>query len=581
MASTIPIYFETGLDPVFGLLSLPAVGARLRTAVVICPPWGWDDVSSYRSRRRWATTLAEAGHPTLRFGLPGADNSGGGPSDPARVDAWVAAVSTAAAKLRETYEPNQVAAVGVGLGGLLAQEAIARGAEIDEIVLWGSPPSGRAFSRQALAFSNMQEWSAEEAELPEGWIEAGGFLLSAETIAALRGISPWPPPESPLRRALLLERDGTAVEAKVRDGLTAAGVEVSTGAGRGWGLMVSHPERSSLPLEVVGAVETWLRRGEEEEASGGDRLAGEPKAPAWARGELDLLVEGRPIKESPLLVEQGFGQSFGVLTVPSKGAGTDLCAVFLNAGAVRHVGPNRMWVETGRRWAAAGIPSLRVDLEAIGEADGDESRLLEVSEFYTERYEHQVGRVLDALQSRGVGNRFLLVGLCAGAYWSFRAALSDDRVEAAVLLNAGALRWHPEILGEREARKISQIRHWRRWKKLLRGDIGRERLGSFLRSLLRRLSRRAGGRRDFDADLDRLRERGTRLSMAFSGSESLAAELESEAIPSRLERWPNVTIQALPGEDHTLRPLSAQLAARDLLDRELERVRARGGASYH
>ena len=60
----------------------------------------------------------------------------------------------------------------------------------------------------------------------------------------------------------------------------------------------------------------------------------------------------------------------GILTEP-VGPAVDLCAVWLNAGPQRRIGPNRMWVETARRWAALGVPSVRVDLAAIGDADGD------------------------------------------------------------------------------------------------------------------------------------------------------------------------------------------------------------------
>jgi alpha/beta superfamily hydrolase len=33
-----------------------------------------------------------------------------------------------------------------------------------------------------------------------------------------------------------------------------------------------------------------------------------------------------------------------------------------------------MWVEASRRWAALGVATLRIDLEGIGDADGDAGR---------------------------------------------------------------------------------------------------------------------------------------------------------------------------------------------------------------
>jgi hypothetical protein len=572
--ATVPFYFDSAFDPVFGLLTLPPAGVPVRTSVLLCPPWGWDEVASYRSRRRWAEALAEAGHPSLRFSYPATGDSAGEPGDAARVEASVAAVRAAADNLRGSHGAR-VAAIGLGLGGLLAHEAISGGAAIEELVLWAAPGSGRAFARQTLAFSQMQEWAGSETGLAEGWVEAGGFLLGPEADGELRGLAPSLPEDASLRRALLLDRDGTEVDAKTREGLEGAGVEVTSAPGRGWGAMVSHPERSRLPLEVVGTVESWLRQGEGEAAASSAEARGrQVGVPSWGRQELPLRVGGREIVEAPLALEQEFGRAFGVLATPAEGPDGDLCVVFLNAGAVRHTGPNRIWVETARRWAGRGVSSLRVDLEAIGEADGDESRLRSVPEFYVDRYEAQVERVLDALQARGLGNRFLLVGLCAGGFWSFRTALRDPRVEAAILLNPGALVWHENILNEREVHKITQARQWSRWKKLLSGGVERERLRSFLRSLLQRSSWRRGGRAagGFEADLDRSRDAGVRLTIAFSGDEPLAAELEREGVSAQLQRWPNLALHSLPGSDHTLRPLSAQRAARELLDEELGRI---------
>ncbi|HET7121212.1 MAG TPA: alpha/beta hydrolase [Solirubrobacterales bacterium] len=564
MVSTIPLYFEAGLEQVFALLSLPALGTPLRSSVLICSPWGWDEVASYRSRRRWAETLAAAGHPTLRFSRPGTGDSRGAPGDPDRAEAWVAALTAAAENLRESYPQRRVAALGLGLGGVLAREAAGRGAPIDDLVLWGSPASGRAFVREITAFSGMQDWAGEETGLPEGWIEAGGFVISAETAAALRQLPAAAGSRSRLTRALLLDRDGAAPATAVTEWLNAAGAVVTNGSGAGWGDFVSHPERTTLPEEVAGAVETWLHEGE----AGDAPTAVEPSAPAWGRDELELDTGGAAVRESPLSVEQDFGSAFGVLAEPTE-AGAGLCAVFLNAGAVPHVGPNRLWVETARRWAGRGVPSLRVDLEGIGEAGGDEQRLREVSEFYTDRYDPQVARLLDVLQARGLGDRFLLVGLCAGGFWSYRAALRDPRVTGAVLLNAGALRWHENILQEREARKIGQAREWGRWRKLLRGEISRERLLSFLHSLFSRSSWRRETDAGFATELDQLRDKGVHLSLAFSGREPLHAELQREGVISQLERWPNVALHELPGSDHTLRPLAAQRGARELLDEQL------------
>jgi dienelactone hydrolase len=580
MPSPRSVYLDTEPDPISAIYHPPQPGVEPASAVLICPPWGWDEVASYRSRRAWAERLAAAGHPTLRFALPATGNSAGSPRDPERLRAWRSALSGAAAWLREASGAQRLAALGLGLGGLLARAALAEGAPIDELVLWGAPASGWAFARETRAFSRLQAWNGAvaaerpEAALPEGWIEAGGFVLSAETLAGLRELGPEIEPGPRLRRALLLERDGVAVDEGLRDGLATAGIEVEVAPGPGWADLVSHAEHTKLSARTADLVAEWLAqpldRGEPAAAAGPAEL-----------GEMEIEVEGHGVRERVLEVELPFGRATGVIAEPAGTPGSDLCAICLNAGAVRSIGPNRIWVETARRWAAAGMPTLRIDLEGIGEADGEAPA--DVTEFYLPKFERELGAVLDQLEQRGLGRRFVLAGLCAGGYWAFQRALGDPRVETVLLLNSGALAWDPGLVAQREARKVGRASqgHW--WGRLLRGEVGFSKLRSLARSLLvaggRSLRSLPGRRRgslkaSVYADLDRLSEAGTALHMAFSDEEPLAAELRAYGVFDELGRWPELTVTRLPGADHTLRPVAAQAAAREFLDTELARLRS-------
>ena len=582
-----PVYLKSGSEIIFGLFHAPPPGASPARAVLICAPWGWDETASYRSRRLWAERLSEAGHPTLRFDLPSVGDSSGIPSDPARVKAWVAAIVTATEWLQDAGGGAGVAVLGLGLGGLLARVALSDGAPIEDLVLWAAPIGGRIFVRETRAFSRLQPWGAAgggdriASQLPDGWLEAGGFVLTAQTLEDLAALEPAFSSSMALRRALLLDRDGIAADPSLREDLEGAGVEVTADEGDGWGAMVAHPERTVPPLAVFERVESWLAE------EGGEESAGEPDLLVHSAAEaLELEVGGRRIRESALTVELPFGRAFGVLGEPIADPVPGLCGIFFNAGAIRHIGPNRIWTETARQWAARGLRTLRVDLEAIGEADGDGSKLTEVAEFYVPQYEDQISSVLDALEEQGLGSRFLLVGLCVGGYWSFRTALRDRRTAAALLLNAGALVWHSELLAEREARKLGRVFERRWWHKLSRGEVGLARLRALAASLLARLAhlarssaRRLTGRgealegiRSIATLLDLLRETEIPVVMAFSGDEPLYTDLEAADIPAHLDRWPNVELGSLPGYDHTLRPIAAQRAARELLDHELARV---------
>ncbi|MBA3866604.1 MAG: hypothetical protein H0X42_09725 [Solirubrobacterales bacterium] len=586
-----PIYLESDDQTSLALFHAAGQGGSNRSSVLICPPWGWDEVASYRTRRKWAQRLAESGHPTLRLELPATGDSGGTPADAGLVDSWIGAIAAAASWLKSAGGGSPLVALGLGLGGLLGLESLTAGAPIDEMALWAMPALGRGFVRETRAFSRLQAWQVDDdsaelaAGLPEGWLEAGGFTLSAETMESLAALDSRAGGSPALRRALLLDRDGIAVDRGLRERLERGGVEVSLAPGVGWGEMVSHPERSRLPLNAAERFEAWLDAGR---TPPGDAPAGRAEAPVAAE-RIELSAGGSDIHESPLILDQPWGQAFGVLVSPTADRVPDLVAVFLNAGAVREIGPSRIWVETSRAWAGQGVPGLRLDLEGIGEADGPAAGSLRVADFYDSKYQGQITAALDALIERGVGRRFVLVGLCAGGYWSFRTAVADRRVGVVLAINAGALRWSPDLLAEREARKAGRAlqRHW--WAKLIRGDVGLRKVGRLAGSMLvrvarslRRLGSRAVGRggdplsAGIEADLDALRESGTRVVIAFSGEEPLGHEVMQSAIPGQLARWPETALLDLPGSDHTLRPIAAQVAVRELLDGELARELAPG-----
>lgn len=560
--------------------------------MLVCSPWGWDEVASYRPRRALALRLAAAGHPTLRFDLPGSGNSAGSPRDVDLVESWLAALAGAAAWLR-AESGREVVAVGLGLGGLLAQEAAARGAEIAGLALWAAPLSGAAFVKEVEKFARLQTWQKAgeggAAKVEPGWTEASGFLLGPETAAALRALAP-SPAAGRLRRALLLGRNGVEADQGLQQALRDAGTEVEAGPGRGrgWGAMVSHPERARLPDAAAEEIEAWLAAGDSAAATAppASRLPFDPhsgrKGNLDARSEeLTLTVDGAHVAEAPLAFEAPAQAVFGIRVAPEAAVDPGLCAVFFNAGGVRNTGPNRMWVERARAWAARGVPSVRIDLEAIGEGGGDPDGIPPGNDFFGERFERQAAAVLEQLRERGLGSRFLLVGLCSGGYFAFRTAQRASGIETVVLINPWTLVWYPELEDEREARKATRVVQGRYLGKLFKGEVAWSKLSALAKSMLADAGRRVRGigsarrtrrRRwaELESGLDRIRDAGTRLRIAFSDGEPLTDELAELGFEAALPRWPNLSLVELPGSDHTLRPYGAQRALAELLDAELE-----------
>ncbi len=613
------LYLDCPRGPVFGFHH-PAQGRARATAVLLCPPFGNGELCSYRSRRDWAMQLARAGHATLRIDLPGCGDSSGGPGDRELMAAWTQAVAEGGEWLRAHAGAVRVAAVGIGLGGLLAALAIAEEAPIDDLVLWAVPSRGRTLVRELRAFTRLEDAAPLQADpalgsAPDGSVMNGGFVLSAETVAALEALdlTTLVLPEAERRRVLMLERDGIEVDERLRGFLAARGAAVTVAPGPGYGAMMAEPYLSRSPDAVFATVEDWLAAAEpaseegppagaraatQETAPAGTEPANEevPPAAAQARPEACAQIElggtEARVRETPLAVEHPYGRLFGVLAEPDTEERASLCVIFLNAGAIRRVGPNRMWVEAARRFAARGVATLRVDFAGIGDADGDDSAWADDASFHVPEYVEQTRAAIDALVARGLPSRFVLAGLCSGAYWAFHAALADDRVAGALMVNPRVLFWDGRRALVQEAGHAHKLLEGRIWVKLVRGGFSRERVLTFARALLALLARvparaatrtRAaltGGDR-VERALDRLQESGKHLLFVFGPMEQLRLELELDGRLADLQARENVTLELIDGDSevHTLEPLSLQRRVHELLDRGLEHELSRAPAT--
>ena len=550
----------------------PAQGGP-RTAVVLVPPYGWEEIATHRARREWALHLAHAGHHVLRIDLPGTGDSEGSLDDAGRWKSWIAATCSAAAWLRAESGAPRVAAIGLGTGGYVAAQAAAAG-EVDDLVLWGTPARGRQYLRELAAFGALESGRIVEGGGPPspppsgGGVEAGGFVLP-ETVAATIGAIDLAGSALPQGvRVLLLDRDGAGATGKLEDALRANGVEVETARGSGYAAMLAPPDESVPPREAFAVVDGWLERG------GKGRAA--PSADRWA---VTPTLELEGVRERPLEIDRPGLVLRGVVAEPTAEAVQPLTLVFLNAAAIRRIGPHRLWTETARRWAERGVPAFRLDLEGIGDADGDGLGYREVARFYDLHLVDHVTSALDALVAEGLPPRFVLIGLCSGGYWGFQAALVDDRVAAAVLMNTRILYWHDHLDAFRDLQRTRLLKRAVVWKRILRGDVSWERWRSFARTMALsaavrlRLRRRTFEPSVFDWQAEhaakgftQLREAGRRAHFVFCDGEPLRDELESAGLLRQHDRWPNVSERVLPGREHTLSPSWMHPYADEALD---------------
>jgi pimeloyl-ACP methyl ester carboxylesterase len=568
--TTTHLWFRSGASSLLGHIDIPEA-PRGTTGVLVVPPFGWEDVCSYRPLRFLAKTLAENGIPVMRFDLPGTGDSSGSALDSGLFEAWIQSVDDAASKLRAVTGVKDVTVVGIRLGALLALTAAARGSNLQDLILWGATASGRAMLRELRAFSNMErlEYGNGDGAAPAlmPGVEIGGFLITPETQHALENLVLSPLPDMPGRRVLLLSRDDLCVDAKLSRALQSSGCAVEAGNGNGYAAMMGLPHEGVPPFAVARTIVEFVN------------VTNLPTdKPAIAQQTKTLYEDADlGIIETIHTLDKSSGEFFGVLTQPRPyEPSTEWCILFLNAGAVRHTGPNRMWVEAARRWGKRGVASLRLDLMGIGESDGDET--LGTEGLYQEHMVEQIQIAMESLRLRLGVRRFIAVGLCAGAFWAFQAAVRSPEIGGAILLNPRLFFWDPEVDRRRLLRRtVKGLSEWGDWCRLVRGEVPFESIKQVARIALERMQ---AGDESRLLQIPRARmaeawsaiERNrNRMTFIFTEGEPLLREMVEEGqLPP--ETCSRVQCIQVANGGHTFRPLWAQRLAHELIDREIGAV---------
>lgn len=137
------------------------------------------------------------------------------------------------------------------------------------------------------------------------------------------------------------------------------------------------------------------------------------------------------LTEEPLQFGEG-GRLFGILTrprMPSRNAQELPVFVYLSAGLLHRVGPNRLHVHLARELAPMGFSSLRIDLAGTG----DSPRRLGLTN--QQSVATDFDEILGGLESRLGRLPLVLAGLCSGANNAIRLTLKEPRVIGMVLLD--------------------------------------------------------------------------------------------------------------------------------------------------
>lgn len=578
---TIPIVFGDQ-TPLAGVLTLPGAATSLEFGAVVCAPLGLENVCTYRPLRTLAERIADRGVPVLRFDWAGYGDSADPPPRANALELWLDAIGSAVAKLRSEAGVAEVALLGLRIGATLAMLEAARSGDIGRLALLAPHVRGRAYLRELAAFEAVADQTAFSTPalppppLPPGSFETGGFLFSASERRALEAIdlrAPVAGGHVPARVLIVATQTDQALES-FAEGLAADGSSVVSRLLPELAHVWESSQQSYLPPDCSAPIVDWLVDGCAARAPRGETSVGVPAL---------MRLDDGAICEEATMLETGRGRLFAVTCASAENLEQRApdWVVFLNTGRIRRGGTSRLSTNWARRWARAGVPSIRLDVLGVGDSDGigvgDEVLVDDPSISYSEAVLTDVRAALAWLAEHHHAERFMVIGLCSGATIGFELALSEPQVVGAGLINTPAWHWDD---------RLSQLNAWREARLAGTGLLafartarGRGRQWT-LRALSGALVSLTGsasevwGRPRVRTSLGRLRADGTRVAAIYSerdfGLEYLAEALGPD-YRDELARA-GVTLEIVKGPDHTFRPLWSHAVLTDFLERLLRSI---------
>lgn len=230
----------------------------------------------------------------------------------------------------------------------------------------------------------------------------------------------------------------------------------------------------------------------------------------------------------------------GIVCRPERPEIPELAVVIPNAGFIHHVGPWQLHVDLVRALAEAGVASIRFDLSGLGDSETPRRR-----EAPADRTTGDIRDAIDLLEKDYGVRRVVVAGLCSGAVDAHRAALDEERVCGAALLDPPAYPdalYHVIYWAERALNPARILRFLRR-KFDESQDAGE---GAAAQEPYRPMTAEA-----FAAELEMATNRGVEYLFSYSGDVEYKHHRQLFSILTPDTSRERVTVYHYPKLDHT------------------------------
>lgn len=512
--------------------------------VVLCHPIGPEYMHCHTTLRQLALQLQAAGQAALVFDLPGYGNSSGQLTEPGILGDWEQALIAVTGWVHRTCDLAP-ALLAMRASCLLTPAVISR-CQLAGLVWWYPHTRGQTFVRD-LNLIDRQLHSEAPDDAP--CLTGGGYPMHRDTAAQLEQRSLTVEPDYPLNTLVIHTPEQKRIAALA--GLEAAGGQIERISSTALSGMARQAEASVVPQQDIEHLIAWL--GSQPRTANAQQLEKPAPKESW---------QSAGCTETSLRA----GAVFGILTRPLRSASTAPWVLIPNTGAGHHAGPNRLHVDLARQLAAQGIASVRLDLAHLGDSPQQAQALS--NEAYNLTGRDDLATMARAVIDLGAP-AVTLLGVCAGAYNAFQAALAHPDVPVAglTLINVQTLYWQEgddsrmpsgaqsALTSAQYAQSSSNPKAWLR---LLTSpqkwvNVGRylvSRVGAVALSARNRLTRQ---RSPLERDLSRLTERGLVVRFVFSPDEPGLAALQEAGghTLAQLIRIGQVSWDQVEQADHT------------------------------
>jgi predicted alpha/beta hydrolase len=367
--------------------------------------------------------------------------------------------------------------------------------------------------------------------------------------------------------------------------LNSLGINTRQEKFAGYVEMMLDPHDTVIPADLLDKVLAWLRATPVPQVNPMPGAALTPMLRPVAQARLPL------IRETATYLDNSHGL-FAIVCepdiAPCKDAeGRRQVLLLLNAGAVHHVGPNRLYVTLARTLAIKGMTVIRLDIAGLGDSLTKPGQVENAT--YPPLACKDVAQAVNYVRTTLGAASLHLAGICSGGYHSLKAAADGMALTSITVINPQTFFWKEGMsLAQREHLVTAEsIRYQSRaleisaWLKLLRGDVDvrtgahvvRRRLALRVVHAMRELARwlHIPLSDDLTVEIDDICRRGTHIQFVFSASDpGLSMLLEQGGrLVRRLQRTGAICIDVIDGADHTFTTLWARNTLTRLLSSHL------------